>query len=607
MQSSVDGNLQNCPVTKNGRGVFCVTVLRAASNEKDQSVLVEGTHTKVLDFQTVLKKLKLDENGSYVFKASWLEFNASTARLETKGSVEVDASVAQGNVLSDLKLHHPVTGEFTGVNVSVKGVEFKNEGHTLDVQKNAKRRAEIMNSGSFGRALAQREMRTLRVLSNFIHWYLSLMCGTAVHRVIEGQPFINAFLDSDPQTAGQWWDSAMSLAEKLFCKRNAKDYSKNELDSIGMSAITLLVGPYTIPQDAIDGRNTKWASYNENGDCDKDALTAAAIYTMLRFGRSIEEFCSNPLGKKILRWWKESRGAAIMCHVTASAETALGQTGSQDPTCGPEMGHCIWGVLPNMKETCNLRMTEKDIASVFEKMKNDEKPKFVLFGEATRPTTANPLIVAQGASSAEWKEQFEIKYPNLRYGNPNMGGWGEIKLLDSTQYPHVMQIYTAGGCCFTKTIGTTFPKVCDVFAARPNVELGAMSSLFSGSPELEEYHKSDVWKEGTRFDPHNERQDIKEITHKSVLVTGIDEGARLCNPRRQTFKDRYTSDQVITVGAATFGVFKKKGKNFVDPHISTVLQQQKQRVGRDHTLLLSASVKSKEKVGRDHTKKRVFI
>ena len=53
--------------------------------------------------------------------------------------------------------------------------------------------------------------------------------------------------------------------------------SKRDVDCIGMSAITLLIGPYTIPEDAIDGRNTKWASYNENGDCDKDALTAAAV------------------------------------------------------------------------------------------------------------------------------------------------------------------------------------------------------------------------------------------------------------------------------------------------------------------------------------------
>lgn len=595
MQSSVDGSFQNCPVTQNGKELFCVTVL---GGDVDRSVLVQASSRQTLDFDTVLKKNK-SVSDNCTAKISLLRFNSSTQRLETKGSAELDLYVNKAGSAIKEQLHHPDTGKYTGIEVTITNVLFCDPSHGKMVQANAKRRSDILNASSFGTALGMKESRMLSKPSNFIHWYLSLMCGTAIHRTIEGQPFINAFLGSTESAVKQWWDSATTLAEKMFCqKKRSGEYSGNELDSIGMSAITLLVGPYTIPQDAIDGRNTKWASYNENGDCDKDALTAAAIYTMLRFGPNI--VCRNKLGTKILNHWKDTRGAAVMCHVTASAETALGQAANadmQEPTCSiKEMGHCIWGVLPKISdELCKLRITETELVDIFEQMKTT-RDKYILFGEATRPTTANPLIVAKGSSKEGWKAQFNSEFPNLKYGSPDEGGWGEIKLLDSTQYPHLMQIYTADACCYTKTSQAKFPSVCDVFSGKEGVEICPMSTLFRGESELAAYFDKDVWNNGTRFDPHKERQDIKEITLKSMLVNDIDKDARLCNPRRKTFRTNYISEQVITVGAATFGVFKRVGGDFVLPILSSQLQSQ---MIQDHTQFgkISHSLKT---VAKDH-------
>lgn len=541
---------------------------------------------KCLDFKEVVNKLNLKATNIYV-KIAHLKFNASTKRLESKGTVEVNAVVdgtLAGSVPKEFNLHHPVTGVLEGNTIDVVGLSPINDNvHAKTVQKNAKERFDALNLSEFTQALAMREFRTLGKTSNFIHWFLSDNCGSAIHRATYGQPAINSFLGSNPTTIKLWWKSAVTFAELLFTNRSSV-YSDAEMDALGISAITLLVGPYTIPEDKIDGRNTKFASFNENGDCDKDALTAAAIYTMLRFGTPRDFDCGHVVANNILLHWKRTRGAAIMCHVQASAKTALGQEGNktiQGLTCGlpPPMGHCIWGILPKLgvgtsddeDVSCKLTITEIELKHIFNAIKQNDVLHIAL-GEATRPTTPNPNVIAKEADSENWKRIFCKNYSNLKYGTPNSGGWGEIKLLDDTQYPHLMQIYTAGGCCFADTTGTEkqFPSVCSVFRGDQNINIEPMSALFekeNTQPFLKRYNDEPLWNSGTVFDPHKERQDIAEITIKPDIVTEIDIDARLCNPRQKMFQDNYHSPIVITLGAATFGVFKKTPTEFVTPSI----------------------------------------
>lgn len=167
-------------------------------------------------------------------------------------------------------------------------------------------------------------------------------------------------------------------------------------------------------------------------------IVAAAIYTMLRFPldpTTNRVFADCDVGNRILAHWKQTRGAAVMCHITATQETALGQ--AKDPemqglTCGgpsTEMGHCIWGVLPLIRGvTDSVDVDETNLITAFTEMSNPETPKLrVLMGEATRPTTPHPNCIAGGPTPAGWKTQFKRFYPNLKYGTPNEGGWGEIK------------------------------------------------------------------------------------------------------------------------------------------------------------------------------------
>jgi len=546
---------QNCPVTTHGSGVFCVTVL-GPSDGVDQSVLIPAPDSPKLNFDDVVKKLPgcfVDQTTRWYAKVTYLAYNTKTNRLETNGSVELHAK--HGKSASDVKLHlhHPTTGALmTGVTPVASGIVEIDQAHTDAVQQNAEQRYEIVNSPKFTNELAMNERRNAKRLSNFIHWFITGLCDTAIHIVIYGQPSINAFLGSKKKTMHDWWRSATMLAEVLFVSPGSKKvYSDAELQSLGVSAIALLVGPYTIPPDAIDGRNTKWATYNENGDCDKDALTAAAIYTMLRC--SADDFdCGHLLGNRIVSHWKQCWGAAVMMHVTATSETALGQDSApeghrQRITCGPEMGHCIWGVLPQATGgIINPTMSGEDLAKAYKNVQ-DTKDAYILLGEATRPTTANPFVVAQTADGAG---MFRDHYPNLKYGAPGAGGWGEIKLLDETQYPHLMQMYTAGGCCFFKASGEGFPSVCEALRGNKSVELEDMTTLL---PPEGLKTKDSVWKKGTKFEPHRERQDISEITFQNDFVAEIPVNARLCNPRNTTFK-QMTNPNVITIGAAKFGV-----------------------------------------------------
>jgi len=590
MSGSVDGSFQNCPVTEDGQGVFCITV-QGPDYDKSRLELQAA-----LTFGAVVPGVKVAKfmppEGATYMKVTYLTYNATHKRLEAQGSAELHVSRSDASSVS-VNLHDARTGIPTKRAIVLYGIKFVTEGHSELVQQNAQARYDALNSDAFTRSLATVEKAMMNTTSNFVHWYASDICGVAIHRADRGQPSINAFRGSDRCAVRKWWKAAVDLVVCMFCaKVRLTDFSNDELDAIGMAAIAVLVGPYTIPDDRVDSRNTKWATYNENGDCDKDALTAAAIYTMLRFPldpKTNHLFADCEVGNRILEHWKQTRGAAVMCHITATQETALGQANDpkmQGLTCGPEMGHCIWGVLPLIRGvTDSVDVDEPNLITAFTEMSNPETPKLrVLMGEATRPTTPHPNCIAKGPTPAEWEGQFKGFYPNLKYGTPNEGGWGEIKLLDSTQYPQLMQVYTAAGCCYpTPKKGGRFPSVCEVFWDNSKINMNPMSQLLNSAME-KIAGEPDMWTKGTKIDPRNERQDIGDITLKPCLLATVDKEARLCNPRQHAFQQEgsgYNANDVITIGAATFGVFKKNTEGGFKPTNLTLVPF----IGQDHCAL----------------------
>ena len=595
MSGSDDRSYQNCPVTENGQGVFCITV---KGLDCDKSWLKRQESWSVgADVPGVKVAKLMPLKGATYMKVTYLTYNATHKRLEAQGSAELHVSRSDNTSTVSVNLHDARTGIPKERTIVLYGIKFVTKGHSELVQKNAQARYAAVNSDAFTRSLATVEKAMMNTTSNFVHWYASDICGVAIHRADRGQPSINAFRGSDRCAVRKWWKAAVDLVVCMFCaKVRITKFSNDELDAIGMAAIAVLVGPYTIPDDRVDSRNTKWATYNENGDCDKDALTAAAIYTMLRFPldpKTNRMFADCDVGNRILAHWEQTRGAAVMCHITATQETALGQ--AKDPemqglTCGgpsTEMGHCIWGVLPLIQHvTDSVDVDETKLITAFTEMSNPKTPKLrVLMGEATRPTTPHPNCIAKGPTPAEWETQFKEFYPNLKYGTPNEGGWGEIKLLDSTQYPQLMQVYTAAGCCYpTPKKGGRFPSVCEVFWDNSKIKMKPMSQLLNSAMGEPAAGEPDMWNEGTKIEPRNERQDIGDITLKPCLLATVDKEARLCNPRQHAFQQEgsgYNAGDVITIGAATFGVFKKNTEGGFEPTNLTL----DPFIGQDHCAL----------------------
>ena len=146
-----------------------------------------------------------------------------------------------------------------------------------------------------------------------------------------------------------------------------------------------------------------------------------------------------------------------------------------------------------------------------------------------------------------------------------------------------MQVYTAAGCCYpTPKKDGRFPSVCEVFWDNSKINMNPMSKLLNSAME-KIAGEPNTWTEGTKIDPRNERQDIGDITLKPCLLATVDKEARLCNPRQHAFQQgsSYNADDVITIGAATFGVFKKNTEGGFESTNLTLVPF----IGQDHCAL----------------------
>mgnify|MGYP006115255111 FL=1 len=187
---------------------------------------------------------------------------------------------------------------------------------------------------------------------NMIHWYMFAQCGTGIYSALHGQPSLGSFV-GNVSTIVNWWNVAVEMACAFYLRDVPLEWSHFMLDAVGCGALALLVGPYTLVSDIFDSRNTKWASFFIQGDCDKDALTGGAIFTMLMNAmasvddRAALERDLTGSAMAILVHWFKYRSKPIIMHVLAHPSTATGEAVDPDST-DPPKGHCVLGVLPKV-------------------------------------------------------------------------------------------------------------------------------------------------------------------------------------------------------------------------------------------------------------------
>ena len=482
--------------------------------------------------------LKPGKDGIAIRIAYW-KYNAAEKRLNSVGTAEVLVTGLHEMMTQYITLHTVATGKVTDTRFKLHGVAL-DVSHATCVREYAVRSCSMVNNTAFLDELAEWEMSNVGEVSNYMHWYTIDACATSVHNTADGQPCIDAYCGTEG-TIARWWNEAIALASAIMLKPPVPSVdvtlSELELDALGVSALFMLVGPYTATVDAIDTRNTKWASYHGTGDCDKDALTGCALYTLIVGSTDSVKKMLSERAKAVVEQWQKYRGQAIMAHVniTPQGPHRLASVGASP------LGHSIMGIL---SKAAAARPLETAL----------QVDNNILFAEMTGLVTPHVKIAG--------KSPCEDDYPNIRFDGDERGGYGGMILFNAAQYPKIFQVYSSTECVNIELAEHAHrPSVSDTFSS--NTAAHAMPPL-SQVLGVAKKEGIDAATAPSRVRRTDELQLIDIITPdtSTTFKVGADVSSyRLCNPRGSTFTTltRDMSDPstaIYCVGPSKFGVLK---------------------------------------------------
>ena len=494
------------------------------------------------------------------------------------------------STLCTFKLQNNFDGGIcTNVGLAVVGIPIHDPTYADSIQHQATVQHAAVTALA-GKIVLSKIEQDLGVFTNYIHWSKHDIAGTGLTSTHHGQPSMGAYVGSSAIIA-QWWNSAVDLSLKVHLTRVVGPNLQSAgffLDTIGVAALALLTGPYTLATDTSDSRNNKFATYNTNGDCDKDALSGAAFYTLLQ--RSDETEVAAMLtdqARMIYVHWKAYRGKAIMAHVSANVAIAKGRSRTSTMAANKEedlVGHSIAGILPAVR-TDGVRLYVYNVNNLGEAefvsydksaadaidSHNGSDVRLVgtravgitpaTFLKLTRVTVSLRVAMLIGkillcemtipsvpfVNIYSWPSRFTgIFRPHLHH----TVGWNGLNEFDADQYPHIMQVYSLDETIVIKTVMGKFPSVATVFSN------GALScDVDTDTP----FHlESNPVVHPLRVDERFERQNIELITPTASLnpapytVDGKWEDVRLMHVGTENMTFKPTS--LLTVGPSTYSV-----------------------------------------------------
>lgn len=478
------------------------------------TVLVAGETRASLDFNDVIKKFVAAEyNVSMAdmhadcvsITVAFLWWNSSNNQHECRGTVEVWRTPRQRSfqqtgtsgepdnlVRTPQRLHlcTYMDGSNTNLTVDVTNLWPVDYDRVQKAQQQRRKAYTFVTSAEVKMPLTAYMVNTLGCdLNNgfsMIHWYMFAQCGTGIYSTMYGQPSLGSFVGTI-DTIAEWWNVAVELSCVLHLRDSQAAWSWFMLDAVGCAALAVLVGPYTRVPDVFDSRNTKWATFNRNGDCDKDALTGGAVFTMLMRAmasaadRAALQQKLNKNAMAILDHWYKYRGEPVIMHVLAHPSTATGE--AVDPNCtDPPMGHCVLGLLPKVYKieanyyvqyvTPQLKPVLRRFDSNFENGQDEYNPLGLglgLDGGAVVQVTLKQAVkmgaIVLGEMTVPSTPYSGVDHTNVAYtsvfrafgSGPGTGG---LLLFTPGHYAHGLQIYSQNQTVVVKpTASGVFPSV----------------------------------------------------------------------------------------------------------------------------------------------------
>lgn len=385
-----------------------------------------------------------------------------------------------------LRLCTYMDGSNTDLTVDVKNLWPVDYDRVYQAQQQRRDAFTFVTSAEVKMPLTAYMVRTLGCGLNsgfsMIHWYMFAQCGTGIYSTMYGQPSLGSFVGTI-DTIAEWWNVAVELSCVFHLRDSQAAWSWFVKDAVGCAALALLVGPYTRVPDLFDSRNTKWATFNRTGDCDKDSLTAGSMFTMfMRAMASVADRAAlrrklNKHAMAILDHWYKYRGEAVIMHVLAHPSTATGE--AVDPNCtDPPMGHCVLGLLPKVYKvksnyyvqyvTPQLKPVLRRFDSNFEHGQDEFNLAAIDGGTAVQVTLEQAVkmgAIVLGEMTVPSTPYSGVDHTNVAYtsmfrafgSGPGTGG---LLLFTPGHYAHGLQIYSQTQTVVVKpTASGSFPSV----------------------------------------------------------------------------------------------------------------------------------------------------
>jgi hypothetical protein len=402
-----------------------------------------GKHLNLTDIHNAITRVYHGHNvTSYpqYLALSQEKFNVDHDRLEVQGTAQIKITSKQDGNTFKIELFDGDNGVNVNQHVFFRGAETDNGRFYADVQRYAKAFSQKAMSDKFARLLTLWEYEHVGMITNLAHWYQLKSTGI-IKSTLHGIEDIDAFA-LPVFLIDYWWGGAVRIVQQWHPA--TPDYDAPAyIDAIGMAALCVAVGPYTTVPDKRDTRNDQFDSWFDRGDCDKNAISGAALYTMLiKMTAADTKKISNLLARAIITQWKKTRGEAIILHLKTDTDTAHGKTAGKTGDPSAWAGHCT------------MMITEKGWTPGKPLCKS-------LFGEMTRATA--PHVLSPALSHCTFEQAYSrlarsVNAPTFQ----SIAGQGEIKVLNTDIYPEVAQFLTSKACFIMCYKNSKFPSLRDI-------------------------------------------------------------------------------------------------------------------------------------------------
>lgn len=443
-------------------------------------------------------------------------FNHNHDRLEVVGTAQVKVTRKNVDGCVNIELFDGDNGTDVGSSFNLIGAAVDDTFYTA-VKNYACTFAAAATSKTFAHRLSLWEYAHIKMITDLAHWFQTDSTGV-IRSTVHGIEDIDTFALS-VSLIDDWWSTSVKIVQTWHPDVNVSNRGLY-LDAIGMAALCIATGPYTTVEDRRDTRNDQFDSFFDRGDCDKNAISGAALFTlMMKMTASDITHINSALAHDIIVHWQQTRGEAIILHLKTDTKTALGESGGAvDPSSW--YGHCT------------LMITEKDWAP--------NKPLTQsLFGEMTRATA--PHIPRSFRKQCTFEQIYYKNYNKLNTGTAQqIAGQGEIKVLDPNIYPMVAQFLTSTACYIFKAQGKdkVFPSLKDIMTKDwPYVQLTQVPKSKTMPPNMVCKSIKDL------------AQIMKPRRNSSEYI----EGFRLINPK----SEGYVSQVECRYGPIAYGLVQR--------------------------------------------------